>query len=291
MGPRGDGISLMIDVWSLNGARFAGSTATEVPPTLQWLSSLAAPGAVLPDVLCLQDVRIGVLETLVSLPYFHFAPMTNAMYFGRRELVGICIASRWPITGIDVMETWGDGIVRDLEGVDQNNDRIAPLDLSDRMVLRTQNRVAIACTITKPGDAVPYRIATHHGFWTRDGAVSPEQLESTRKVAAFLESQGRQHGGILYMADYNPDKFGNVYDLYRASGGYDWLPPEIPTTLAPKHPAAQLGIRSDCVMTWPDEQGRYSYRVPMVRVNASPGSDHLLLCASVEVQQMHGKDR
>ena len=166
--------------------------------------------------------------------------------------------------------------------MDQNNERISPADLSDRLVLRTQNRLVLACTVTKPGNDAPIRVATHHGFWTRNGAVSPDQLESTRKAAAFLSEQGKKHGGLLYMADYNPDKFGMVYDIYRASDGYDWLPPSIATTLAPQHPAAHLGIRSDCVMTWPDGEGRYPYVVSSVRVDASPGSDHLMLCASVE---------
>src|ERR1700761_2340463 len=205
----------MLDIWSLNGARFASSSATEVAPPLRWLTALSQPGAILPDVLCLQDIRVSVLACLRAFPYFHFAPMTNAMYFGSRELLGICIASRWPMTAIDVVSTWGDGTVRDLEGVDQNNDRISPAKLSDRLVVGTQNRLVIACSVTKPG-SIPYRIATHHGFWTREGAVTDEQLESTRKAANFLEGQGKKHGGILYMADYNPDKLGKVYDIYRS---------------------------------------------------------------------------
>ena len=97
----------MMEIWSLNGARFAGSSVAETPPTMRWLTSLAAPDAKLPDVLCLQDIRVSVLPCLEGFPYFHFAPMTNAMYFGHRELLGICIASRWPITAIDVLPTWG----------------------------------------------------------------------------------------------------------------------------------------------------------------------------------------
>jgi hypothetical protein len=272
----------MIEVWSLNGARFAGSSAAEVPRTLQWVTSLSSAGAVVPDVLCLQDIRISVLQCLRPFPYFHFSPMTNAMYFGQRELLGICIASRWPITAIDVLSTWGDGVVRDLEGVDQDNERISPADLSDRLVLRSQNRLIMACTVMKPGNDAGFRVATHHGFWTREGAVIPDQVEGARIAASFLSDQGKKYGGVLYMADYNPDKFGTVYDIYRASGGYDWLPPEIETTLAPQHPAAHLGIRSDCVMTWPDGAGRYAYQVSSVRADASPGSDHLMLCAKLE---------
>jgi hypothetical protein len=167
----------MLSVWSLNGARFVGETREDTSPALQWLKGLSEPGAELPDVLCLQDFRVSLVQYLRPLPYFCFVPMTNHMYFGERELLGICIASRWPMTHMDVHHTWGEGTVHDLEGVGDRNERIKPDALSDELVLRTQNRVAIACTVCSPDDPSGVRVATHHGFWTRDGAVSLDQLD------------------------------------------------------------------------------------------------------------------
>jgi hypothetical protein len=271
----------MWSVWSLNGARFSGETREDTPPTLQWLKGLSKPGAELPDVLCLQDFRVSLVQYLRPLPYFHFVPMTNHRYFGERELLGICIASRWPMTHIDVHHTWGDQKVHDLEGVDERNERIKPDALSDELVLRTHNRVAIACTVCSPDDPAGIRVATHHGFWTRDGVVSQDQLNSTRSVVNFLVEQGRQYGGLVYLADYNPDKTGQVYRMYRGGGAVDCLPGSCTSTLAPEHPAAKLGIKADCIMLWPDEHGLYPYTVQDVTLDASPGSDHLMLRSRV----------
>jgi hypothetical protein len=270
----------MLTIWSLNGARFSGSSRDDIPSTLKWLQGLSTPGAAPPDILCLQDFRVSLLRYLSPLPYFHFVPLTNAFYFGERELLGICIASRWPIDQIDVVNSWGDGTVRDLEGVDQTNERSGPLDLSDRLVLQTQNRVALACTVLAPAVPGGLRVATHHGFWTRDGAVTDNQLASTRIVSSFLTEQAKTHGGLIYMADYNPDKFGKVHRLYCESGGLDCLPNTIQTTLAEDHPAAKLGIKSDCVMTWPSVDGLRP-RVGSVALDSTPGSDHMLLRAEV----------
>jgi len=274
----------MLIVWSLNGARFAGSTRGEEPQTLRWLKALSQPGSDLPDVLCLQDFRVSLLAHLRRLPYFHFVPMTNSMYFGERELLGICIASRWPVSAIDVIQTWGEATVKDLEGVNGNNERTGPPDESDRLVLKTQNRVGLACTVCPPDLPAGIRIATHHGFWTRNGATTGQQLLSTQRMATFLAEQGRTHGGLLYMADFNPDKAGQVYRIYRESGAKDCLPAEFATTLAPDHPAAKLGVRSDCIMLWPDADGNYTYDVNRVQLDGSPGSDHLMLRAHCAVR-------
>jgi hypothetical protein len=266
-----------LSAWSLNGARFAGHSRDDTAQTLRWLQGLSQVHAELPDVLCLQDFRVSLVQYLRPLPHFCFVPMTNHMFFGEREPLGICIASRWPITHIDVHHSWGDGTLRDLEGVDERNERIKPNEVSDELVLRSHSRVAIACTVCCPGELAGLRIATHHGFWTRDGAVSEDQLTSTRSVATFLAEQARQYGGLVYLADYNPDKNGQVHDIYRRSGALDCLPSEITTTLAPDHPAAKFGIKSDCVMVWPDQNANYPYAVQEVALDASPGSDHLML--------------
>ena len=124
-------------------------------------------------------------------------------------------------------------------------------------------------------------MATHHGFWTRDGACTPDQLRSTQSVTNFLVQQAGTYGGLVYLADYNPDKYGKVYAAYRASGAADWLPPDVKTTLAPEHPAARLGVKSDCIFTWPDAHGESTYSVFNVNLDDAPGSDHLMLRCSV----------
>jgi hypothetical protein len=268
-------------LWSLNGERFAGDTPYDEPPTVAWLKSLSRPNATVPDVLCLQDFRVSMLQHLNPLPYFSFVPMTRHPFWGAREMLGICIASRWPLSKIDISYTWGDGVVRDLEGVDEDHNRIQPSELADQLVLQTQNRVAIACNVQRSADAEPTRVATHHGLWVRDGIPTPQQMASTAAVCDFLAQQGRKYGGLVYAADHNPDKNGCVLEMYNKSGGRDALPPEIATTLAPHHPAAHLGIRSDCVMTWPDAQGTYPYAINDVTLDTSPGSDHAMLCCTI----------
>jgi hypothetical protein len=269
-------------LWSLNGERFAGDTPHEESPTVAWLKGLSSPRAIVPDVLCLQDVRVSMLQHLNPLPYFSFVPMTRHIFWGWRELLGICIASRWPLSEIDVHHTWGDGTVHDLQGVGEDQKRIQPHELADRLVLQTQNRVAIACSVHRPGDPTPTRVATHHGLWVRDGIPTQQQWTSTASVCAFLTAQGRKYGGLVYAADYNPDKDGCVLDMYTQSGGRDALPPEIATTLAPHHPAAHLGIRSDCIMSWPDAHGNYPYAIRNVHLDTSPGSDHAMLRCEVK---------
>ena len=268
-------------IWTLNGEGFGAIGQGEDAQPLRWLKGLARPEAVLPDVLCLQDFRGSLVKYLTRLPHYHFAPMTKHKIGGEPELLGICIASRWPITQVDIHTTWGDGLVRELEGVDENNKRIEPGDVADRLVLNTQNRVAIACTVQRPGEAESLRIATHHGLWARDGVPTEEQRQSTRSLCGFLAEQARMHGGLVYAADFNPDKDGEVLRAYAESGARDWLPPDIATTLAARHPNAGLNIRSDCMMTWPNELGESTYDIGEVHTDDAPGSDHLMLCGSV----------
>ena len=270
-----------LQVWSLNGERFIGNTPEEIPATVAWLKGLSDPDAVVPDVLCLQDFRASMVAHLSPLPYFSFVPMTIQSFWGKRESLGICTASRWPIDEIEIHHTWGDGVVRDLEGVSENNERTKPLDESDALILKTQNRIAVACSVHRPGDEKPLRVATHHGFWVRDGIPTANQMDSTVSVCRFLEEQGKRYGGLLYAADYNPDKEGNVLRTYEQFGGVDCVPLEIQTTLATHHPAYRFGIRSDCMMVWPDSEGQYHYAVEDVHLDPTPGSDHDMLCGRV----------
>jgi len=269
-------------LWSLNGNRFAGKTAADEPQTVAWLKGLSRLGATVPDILCLQDFRVSMLRYLSPLPYFSFVPMTHHTFGGWRELLGICIASQWPLNQVEIHHSWGDGIVRDLRGVGEDQRRIKPDELADQLVLQTQNRIAVACSVQRVGDSEPVRVATHHGFWVRDGIPTSHQMESTASVCDFLARQGRQYGGLIYAADYNPDKYGYVLDMYAKSGGRDALPAEITTTLAAHHPAARLGIRSDCVMSWPNAEGAYPYTVDDVYLDSTPGSDHAMICCRIK---------
>ncbi|MEK9180205.1 MAG: hypothetical protein AAB897_02225 [Patescibacteria group bacterium] len=270
-----------LTVWSLNGGRFVGNTPHEEPQTLKWLKGLSEPGATVPDVLCLQDFRVSLLQYLQPLPHFCFVAMANHKIWGKRELWGICIASRYPLNDIAVHYTWGDGIIRNLEGVGDDNERIGSGNIVDPLVLRSLNWAAVACSVCKPGDPAPWRIATHHGFWVRGGNSSPEQMRSTDSLCGFLAEQGRRHGGIVYTADCNPDKEGMVLRRYAESDGRDCLPQDVKTTLAEHHPAAKLGIKADHIMIWPDKDGKFTYDVTNVYVDPSPGSDHLMLCSTV----------
>lgn len=270
-----------ITIWSLNGARFVGKTPDEEAQTLKWLKGLSSEGAMVPDVLCLQDFRVSLLQYLRPLPHFHFAPMCYHHIWGKRELWGLCIASRYPINDISVHTAWGDGIVRDVQGIGDDNERMGPGDIVDELVLKSLNWVAIACSVLKTGEPKPYRVATHHGFWVRGGIPTAEQMQSTESVCGFLSRQSQKYRGIIYTADCNPDREGWVFQKYLESGARDYLPEHISTTLAKRHPAAKLGIRADHVMLWPDSFGWLTYRVGAVYMDSSPGSDHEMLCSVV----------
>src|SRR6185436_112486 len=120
---RGKMPEIELKVWSLNGGRYVGRTSQEEPQTVKWLKSLSAPGADVPDVLCLQDFRVSMIPILVQSPlrHFHFAAMTNHLIWGEREVTGIAIASRYPLHNVEPCYTWGDGVIRDLEGVGNDN--------------------------------------------------------------------------------------------------------------------------------------------------------------------------
>lgn len=275
-------------VWSLNCGRLVGGSPEEVAPVLRWLMSLSEPDAELPDVLCLQDFRVSLLQYLRPLPHFHFAPMTNHLIWGKRELVGICIASRYPLNDIQICHTWGDGVVRDLKGVNERNERIKPDAEADRLVLETENRVVIAATVVKPdptagpGRLLPARIVTTHGFWVRGGVPTREQLESTERLCAFLVHQSNSFGDCIAAADWNFDRDGKVLSLLAESGGMDWLPKSVQTTLAPHHPGAKFGAKPDRVITWTRGAGSWHrYRSQSLSVDFSPGSDHGMLCATM----------
>lgn len=272
---------MSLRICSLNGGRFVGDSPDEEPQTVRWLKGLSAPGAVVPDVLCLQDFRVSLLKYMRPLPHFYFAPMTHHNVWSGRELVGICIASKYPIDNVVIRHTWGDGIVREQEGVGDDNRRIEPGDVADALILKTENRVVVACTVYEPGNPRGWRVATHHGFWVRGGVQTPQQMQSTDVLCNFLAEQGRSHGGIVYAADCNFDREGGVLRKYVESGGRDCLPVHIKTTVAAQHPGAKFGVKPDRVFMWPDNAGVFTYDISDVHMDSSPGSDHDMLCCTV----------
>ena len=267
-----------LTVWLLNGARFVAKTPNEEAHALKWLKGLSAPDTEVPDVLCLVDFPDPLQKYLGRFPHRHFEPMTNHKIWGERKHVGICIASRYPLDTIQMCWTWGDGIVRDLEGVGDDNQRIKPDAVADELVLKTENRVAIAASVMTPSDG-PWRVITHHGFWTRGGETTGQQIQSTLRLCHFLGRQADDHNGAIYAADCNFDANGMVWGLYKSkTQAHDCLPDEITTTLAPDHPAAKIGVRPDELMIIPNAGYVETYRAVMVTANNEPRSDHLLIC-------------
>ena len=140
-----------LQIGTLNCNRLLGKSPDEPPKTVKWLEALLALDPPL-EVLCLQDLPVSAMPTIMrALPHAHFAPMTNHLIWGRREHVGIAIASLWPLDEIEVRYTWGDGVIRDLKGVDDRNERISPGEIADALVLETECRVAIAANVIRRG--------------------------------------------------------------------------------------------------------------------------------------------
>jgi len=280
-------VAQSLKVWSVNLGRCVGKIKDEEPQTVKWLKSLSAPGAVLPDVVFFQDFRISMLQYLVPIfPHFHFVPMTNHKIWGQREYVGICAGVRPPlqIGSIDVECTQGDGTLRDLDGVGDNNDRWTDAVLADRRVLETELRVMLGLTVYVPDGpegALPFRFWTHHGAWVRGGETSEEQLQSTDLVCGYLVGDADFNDGLVFVADCNLDKHGKVFAKYLEAGARDHHPDGVSTTLASTHPGAKFGAKPDRVMDFPDEEGNRPYEVSNVEFDAAPGSDHLLMKAVV----------
>lgn len=265
-----------LTVWSLNGGRFVAETQQEEANTIRWLRSLSDLNIELPDVLCLQDFRLSLFCYLAPFPHFEFMPMTNHLIFGKRELVGIVIASRYPLTLVNREFTWGDGHIRDLMGIDNNNTRIKPYQVTDRLILQTEARCFLAATVQKEG--LQWRIATTHGFWTRGGTLTSEQRESTQRLCECALKDAHKHGGTILLGDLNLDTEGEILRVFAMHGAKDHPPSEITTTLAPSHPAAKFGAKPDRVMVWPNDLGQYPYHPARVVIDFSSGSDHGMLC-------------
>ncbi len=229
-----------------------------------------------PDVMCIQDLPFDGLPLLERWPHVTFAPMTNHYINGERAVVGIAIASRYFMTGIKHYTTWGDGLLKDLRGINEHNQRHLGAE-SDKLVEMTEDRVLICARVTKDRE---YDIATTHGMWVRDGVVNDVQRSSTAKLVGYLRHEGYARNGLVFAADMNMSHGGEIYNMLTGVMK-DCMPADIETTLDPDHPYSKRGgkVVTDCIMTHPAPRSD-PYRVSDVGLVAGV-SDHQALIATV----------
>ncbi len=231
-----------------------------------------------PDVLCIQDLPFDGLPLLERWPHVSFAPMTNHFINGERAVVGIAIASRYFMSNIYHHTTWGNGVLKDLQGINEKNERYLGAE-SDALVEASEDRVLVCATIWK-GKA-SYDIATTHGMWVRDGVVNDVQRTSTESLLSHLRYEGYSRQGLVLIADMNMSRGGEIYNMVTGVMR-DCMPETIDTTLDPSHGFSKRGgkVVTDYVMTSPAPR-RDPYRVSDVRL--LPGvSDHQALLATIE---------
>lgn len=274
-----------LKVMSLNVGRFLQER------TREYLKRLVSGEEYQPDVLCLQDIPERDLPWLrVRWPHLAFAPMTNHLIYGVRAVVGIAILSRYPMASTN-HTVWGNGVLKDLQGVNNKNERIAPTAENDRLIEATEDRVAICATVVTT-DGVKYSIATTHGFWVRGGKPNDMQHQSTRSLMEFLSAEAGAMDGLVLAADLNFGRGGEIYNTFVEKKGpdnkgfHDCVPLAIESTLDPDHPASKKGLKivSDYFMARRGYGGDFIlYDVPAVSdVRLHPGvSDHCALSATV----------
>lgn len=230
-----------------------------------------------PDVLCIQDLPFDGLPLLERWPHVTFAPMTNHYVNGERVVVGIAMASRFFVTNVVHHTTWGNGLLKDLQGINDKNERYLGEE-SDRLVEATEDRVLVCGLVVKDGKR--YHIATTHGMWVRGGVVNDVQRKSTAALCTRLGQIGHARNGLVLAADMNMSRGGEIYQMV-TDVMKDCMPETINTTLDPDHPYAKRGgsIVTDYVMMYPTSR-RDPYRVRDVRL--LPGvSDHQALFATI----------
>lgn len=234
----------------------------------------------IPDVMCIQDVPFRDLGMFEWAPHIAFAPMTNHLINGVRAVVGIAIVSRYFMTDVTYHTTWGDGTLKDLQGINDKNERHLGAE-SDQLVEATEDRVAICATIVK--DNVRYNIATTHGMWVRGGVVNDVQRKCTRELLCVLNVEAWNRKGLVLVGDMNFGRGGEIYQMFINEKFRDCVPLEVDNTLDPDHPAARKGIKvvTDYVMIRPFRD-RDVYGISDVRLH--PGvSDHCVLSATVSL--------
>lgn len=247
--------------------------------TREYLKNLAINPESAPDVLCLQDFPFRDLGLLEWAPHIAFAPMTNHLINGERAVVGIAIASRYFMTDIAHCTTWGNGILKNLEGVDDKNRRYLGVE-SDALVEATEDRVAICATVIK--DGARFDVATAHGMWVRGGVVNDIQRQSTGRLLHFLDKERSRRKGLVLAGDLNIGRGGEIYQMFVKKGFHDCVPDKIDNTLDPDHPSVRNGLKVviDYIMTYGADLFGDVYSVSEVML-LSGVSDHCALSATV----------
>lgn len=260
-------------ITSFNGGRFL------LEQTRAYLKRLAVGEESRPDVMCLQDIPFRDLPLFEWAPYVTFAPMTNHLINGQRAVVGIAVASCYFMTDITHHITWGNGNLKDLQGVDCNNQRAVPTAEGDRVIDSTEDRVVICATIVK--DGVEYNIATTHGFWARGGGVNDAKRSSTIRLRDALVHEAVCRGGLVFAGDLNCARSGEIYNML-TNTLHDCMPIEIDNTLDPDHPFVRKGgkVVNDYVMTCDIGHGSKTYDVSDVTLRSGV-SDHCALSAMI----------
>jgi hypothetical protein len=230
------------------------------------------------DVILVQDMPFRDLPIFGHHPHLAFGVMTNQLINGERAPVGIAIASRYFITDIRHHTYWGDGILKDLQGVDSNNARFLGEE-SDRMVAATEDRVVITAAVIK--DSITYQLATTHGMWARDGEPNDVQRTSMRRLRDILLAEAINRGGLVIAGDLNFDRGGEIYNMFTAEIR-DCTPLNIASTLDREHAVTRKGIKvvSDYFMSCPDISGTEIFDITDVRPRFGV-SDHAALWATV----------
>lgn len=250
---------------------------------LQDLNLMAYP----PGVIFLQDFPFRDLALLERWPHVTFAPMTKHLINGKRAVVGIAIASRYFMTDIVHCTTHGDGKLKDLQGVNDKNERIAPTVENDQLISSTEDRVAICATIIVENNGMAnskFNVATTHGAWVRGGVVNDMQRASTKKLRDFLVREGERRDGLLVSGDMNFGRGSEMYKLFVRDGLCGGFTPRIPltidNTLDPDHRFVKRGGR--VVNDWFFDLNRHdrAYDVSDVRLRSGV-SDHCALSGVV----------
>jgi hypothetical protein len=251
--------------------------------TQAFLNQLIADEVELPDALAIQDLPAWAVSSLMErFPHVAFAPMTNHFVNGERMVVGIALFSARHVFMTNIVHTtyWGDGVVKDLEGINDQNERYLGEE-SDRMVEATEDRILITATLQK-GDDV-YDVATTHGMWTRGGITNDVQRQCMVSLRLELMLQAKNRNGLIFVGDFNAGRGTEMYQ-YLTEELVDHVPPDIETTLDPEHKASKRGINvvTDFVMEVPDPKGQLVQHVSNFLMLAGV-SDHQVIMADLQV--------
>jgi len=242
------------------------------PRTKTFLERLSGP-----DVLLLQDFPFRSLPLLERYPHVAFAPMTNHIIWGHRAIVGIALLSKYLLTSVAYYTTWGNGVLKDLEGINDRNERHLGAE-SDKLVEATEDRVAICTCVRK--DADEYNLVTTHGMWARNGVANDVQRKCTHELVNVLKLELMGRPDLVLAGDLNCARGGEIYNMLTAVM-QDEVPQNVVGTLDPDHPLSQKGIDTvvDYIMSARDGRATVS------DVGLTSGiSDHQALTATITME-------